>query len=129
MKHFLIKFNHGVEIGARLAYLGHYKRTKNPRILEIANDELRHRETLEYILVMDYEKPSIIIDGFFTVVGNGIRIACAIAPNWSLDFIARTMELFAVFNYRKLARQYPHIRDIFTEMADKEEEHERFFSA
>lgn len=36
MNHFMLKFNHGVEIGARLAYIGHFKRT--------GEAETRHEE-------------------------------------------------------------------------------------
>ena len=39
MKHFLLKFNHGVEIGAYLAYIGHFKRTNEARMVGTETNE------------------------------------------------------------------------------------------
>ena len=70
----MIKFNYGVELGAYLAYLGHYNRTGNIDVLFIAWDEHEHRKKLGEILDSLEERPSKLIDfGFPTgVSGNGV---------------------------------------------------------
>jgi rubrerythrin len=128
MKHFLLKFNHGVEIGARLAYLGHFQATGDIEIMKIADDEMEHRSILFVILMHYREKPSPLIDGFFTFVGTAIMRSCPYSPRWALDFIARSMELFAVVNYSALAIKYPLWNKVFNQMSEKEDEHKRYFS-
>ena len=127
MKHFLIKFNHGVEIGAMLAYVGHFFRTFDDRVWEIAMEEVEHRANLKNVLSDLGEKPSPIIDGSFRLIGNLIRFLCKISPIWSLDFIARMMELFAVFNYSRLAKAYPQYQSLFERMASAEQVHGDYF--
>lgn len=127
MKHFLLKFNHGVEIGANLAYLGHYRRTKDYRVLQIANDEVEHREAVAHLLSSFNEKPNKFIDNAFKVIGNAIFWACQISPNFALNIVARTMEAFAIFNYNNLAKKYPAHSELLLKMADKELEHKEYF--
>lgn len=128
MKHFGLKFSHGVEIGARLAYLGHYKRTRDQKILEIADDELVHRKELLKILENYSHKNSKLIDGVFYFIGGIIFLLCQVSPNFLLDFIARLLEKFAVFSYSSLANKYPNEKNMLIEMARKEEEHEKYFT-
>lgn len=128
MKHFLLKFNHGVEIGARSAYLGHWIRTNDPMVFEIANEELEHRTTLRFMLLELGHKPSPAIDWVFRRIGNVIYRACAWAPIWSLDLVARSMEIFAVFNYTRLARMYPKYSSSLRRMALAEDRHRRYFA-
>jgi len=128
MKYWLLKFNYGVEIGARLAYLGHYARTKDPRILEIADEELKHRAAVFAMLRQSGRWPSITICAFFLVVGNVIKALCAISPLFLLDFIARTMEVFAVANYEYLARLLPEFESVLLPMAAAEKVHQQYFS-
>lgn len=127
MKHFLLKFNHGVEIGARLAYLGHYARTGDKNIFCIANDELNHKQNLEIILRHYDSKPSRFIDGFFTIVGKTIQYLCHVSPLSLLDFIARTMETFAISNYSSLAERYPTFKVCLVEMGLREIKHREYF--
>lgn len=127
MKHFLLKFNHGVEIGAYLAYLGHADRTLDHNIYKITRDELRHRHTLSEMLKELGEEPNPIIDGVFTVVGSTIRWLCKFFPIRSLTFVARSMELFAIFSYSKLALRYPRWKEDFEYMAWNEKTHEAYF--
>lgn len=128
MKHFLLKFNHGVEIGARLAYIGHFERTGELGIYKIIEEEAEHRLFLKSLLAYHNELPSTVIDGIFTVVGNAIRVSCRVCPLWSLDLVARVMESFAVFNYTKLARVYLSFAPTFAMMAAAEDRHGRYFS-
>lgn len=128
MRHWLLKFNHGVEIGAYMAYVGHVHVTKDPNIAAIAREELDHREVIRQILKDHNETPSVIFDGFFTIVGTFIQYACLVSPKWSLDFIARVMEIFAVINYTKLSKIYGTEYVLtFIEMAKAEERHRLYF--
>jgi rubrerythrin len=127
LKHFFLKFNYGVEIGAFLAYRGHYRRTKDPRIKEIAIDEIEHKSNLFNMLYVLNEKPSEIINLIFTVVGTFIEKACLVSPVWMLNFVARSMEVFAIFNYRRLSKVYPEFQSTLLEMAEAEERHKLYF--
>ena len=127
MKHFYIKFNHGVEIGARLAYIGHYQRTKDKKILAIANDELTHQTILAMLLKRYDNKPSKVIDTFFYMVGSSISFLCQIFPKPLLNLVAASMEVFAVFSYSYLAKKYPEYNVTFLKMARKELEHKAYF--
>ena len=126
-KHWGLKFNHGVEIGARLAYLGHYKVTGNKKILAIANEELKHREFLEKTLRTRLSNTNKSIDMMFTIIGTMIQKLCYISPKWSLNLIARVLEMVAVISYTKLATKYPDIEQKLLQMANNEAEHERYF--
>jgi rubrerythrin len=127
-KYFLLKFNHGVEIGANLAYLGHYRRTQDQKVFDIAIEEFQHRETLKMVLQTYGLKPSLIWNGIFQGIGTSIFWLCQISPIWSLDLVARLMEKFAIFNYKALADLFPEHRDLFLKMSKAEEEHEAYFS-
>jgi demethoxyubiquinone hydroxylase (CLK1/Coq7/Cat5 family) len=128
MKHLLVKFNHGVEIGAYMAYRGHYRRTKDNKVHMISHDELEHRATLKRLLAFYGCKPSWIINGFFWIVGSLIYVACQVSPRFMLDFIARVMEVFAVFSYTKLAIRYPGNSVSFLKMAETEKDHQEYFT-
>jgi len=127
MKHFALKFNHGVEIGANLAYVGHYARTKDNYIRLIASEEIGHREELVAMLTQLGEKPSPIINMIFQFIGNIILKLCAVSPKFLLNIVAQSLEIFAVFSYRRLAKKYPEFADTLNEMADTEQEHENYF--
>lgn len=127
MKHFMLKFNHGVEIGAYLAYIGHASRTNCSWVRAIALDELNHRSELRRILQELGENPNPVIDKCFNMIGNSIMFMCKFCPLWSLNFIARTMEMFAIMNYKKLAISYPKYKSEFISMAKAEMNHELFF--
>ena len=128
MKHVFLKFTYAVEIGARLAYLGHYKVTKDLKVLEIANEELEHRERVAKILACYGQKPLPIFNLAFTVVGTVIQYACHISPRFMLNFIARSMEIFAVISYNRLAEMYPFHELEFWSMAKAEKRHEDYFT-
>lgn len=127
MNHFWLKFNHGVEIGAELAYRGHFKRTGDFAIQDIAIDELRHQKKLELILEHYNEKPSLIIDMMFYVIGSVIQALCLISPKFLLNLVAKSLEIFAVVSYANLAIRYSEFRHILIEMADNELSHELYF--
>lgn len=127
MKHFLLKFNHGVEIGANLAYIGHWQRTNDKKIYSICIDEVQHQLHLESILEDFDEVPSRVIDFIFRAIGHSIMFLCAFCPIWSLNLVARSMEIFAVYNYSKLAKKYPKYETLFLEMAKTEQEHKEYF--
>ena len=125
--HLGLKFNHGVEIGARLAYLGHYKRTQDPKILEIANDELEHQKQLKKILNHYGYNPSKIINGGFLIIGSFVFLMCQVSPIWSLNLVACVLEKFAVVSYKKLALNYKEFKSELISMEQAEAEHEIYF--
>lgn len=127
MKHFMLKFTHGVEIGAHLAYIGHYKRTRDQAVWQIALDELEHRRNVVSILGYYQEVPNQYINQAFESIGTIIMRLCAISPIFLLNIVARSLEVFAVFSYDRLAKMYPEHSTILTEMAIKEKEHELYF--
>lgn len=127
MKHFLLKFNAGVEIGARLAYEGHHARTKSGKIYLIIGDEKFHRRELINILSLLDDSTNPFIDWSFYLIGNTIKFLCKFMPLWSLDFVARVMELFAISNYEKLGKVYPQYKWTFDKMAAAEKDHEEYF--
>jgi hypothetical protein len=129
LKHFLLKFNHGVEIGAYLAYIGHYRRTLDVRVQAIAQDEIEHRSELVAFLKYYGECPNPVIDFCFTVVGTIIQKACHFSPRFALNFVARSMELFAVFNYDHLATIYPEFEYSFRHMSATEKRHATYFNS
>jgi hypothetical protein len=108
-----MKFNHGVEIGVKLAYGGHATRTNDPLIYKIVDEEEQHRMILSYELACLNCKSSFFIDMFFTVVGTVISMLCKVCPISWLNFVARFMEIFAVFSYERLAKLYPARRELF----------------
>lgn len=127
MKHFYLKFTHGVEIGAKLAYFGHYERTKDRNVLDIAYKEEEHRNAVETMLRHYGEEPSRVIDQVFGAIGNTIGLLCLISPRFMLNFVASSMETFAVFSYGYLAVIYPDFRENLTQMALEEQKHEQYF--
>lgn len=127
MNHLIIKFTHGVEVGARLAYLGHYNRTKDENVRKIANDELEHQARLLEILYHYKTQPSELIDTFFFIVGSTIRFLCNYSPLFLLNKVASIMEIFAIVNYDYLATIYPEFSESFLEMEEKELEHKYYF--
>lgn len=128
MKFILLKFNHGVEIGARLAYLGHYKRTNDINIKKIADDELEHRTVIKTVLNKYNKDSSLLIDGIFYIIGNIIKYTCLVSPLSLLNFVARILERFAVFNYKKISKLFPEETELFLDMAKVELEHDIYFS-
>lgn len=128
MKHILLKFNYAVEIGARLAYLGHYKVTNDENIKQIADEELAHREAVKWVLKQYDEKPFFLFNWIFYFIGNIIQLACYFSPRFMLDYVARSMELFAVFNYKKLGLIYPDYYELFKYLEDAEEQHRLYFT-
>ena len=129
MKHFMLKFNHGVEIGAALAYNGHYARTNDMRVKLIEFDEIEHKVNLEVMLSHYNEVPNPFIDLSFTIIGNTIRYLCRFSPRFLLNFIASSMEAFAIFNYKYLIKTYPEFEFKLYVMAITEMEHEKYFKA
>ena len=123
-----LKFNHGVEIGASWAYLGHYLRTRDINILKIHHEENDHRSKLDCILFEMGERPNKYIDRFFTFIGKSIYYMCRYSPTFTLDIVASIMEKFAVFSYKSLSKTMPQHKQLFLEMAETEQKHDDFFN-
>jgi hypothetical protein len=127
MKQFGLKFNHGVEIGAYHAYIGHWRRTKDTKVLLIAMDEMAHKHKIEAMLESYGESPSRIIDFIFFNIGKTVGLFCKFSPIFMLDFVARTLEQFAFISYDYLAQKNLDFQVELCKMADKELEHEQYF--
>ena len=72
-------------------------------------------------------KSNKIIDKVFWFIGTSVGLACKVFPLWSLNLVARSLEMFAVFSYERLAIRYPEFESIFLKMARSEKRHELFF--
>jgi hypothetical protein len=127
MKHLLLKFTYSVELGAYLAYKGHFNRTNDLLIETIMWDEVHHREVCAGFLKELGSGPTKWFDIPFFLIGSSIKWLCKFCPLWSLDFVARLMEVFAVASYDQLSLKYPQYALKFHEMSDAEAEHAEFF--
>lgn len=125
----MLKFTHGVEIGAHLAYLGHYQRTRDINVFKIAYDEDLHKKQIKIILRTHKTKPNPIIDLMFYIVGSIVRYLCYISPVFLLNKVAMLLEMFAVFSYEGLANRFPDHRDTLLEMGETEKRHIEYFKA
>lgn len=128
MKLLMLKFTYGVEVGAHLAYLGHYTRTKDLKVLSIAYDEDLHKKQIAIILRNHKTKPSLLINSVFFIIGNIVRYLCYISPKFLLNKVATTLELFAVFSYKELAKRFPDYKKVLEEMEETEQAHANYFT-
>jgi hypothetical protein len=128
MKHVLLQFNYGVEIGARLAYLGHFRATGDINVLDIAEDEFHHRCQLRAILAGYGKKPSRLINSCFYLIGKIVQVLCPFTPEFLLNYVATCLEIFAIFSYTRLAKVFPEHAVTLNEMAATEERHRQYFS-
>ena len=127
MRLWMLKFTHGVEIGAYLAYLGHYSRTKDPEVLKIAYEEDLHKKQLKIILRTYKSSTNPIIDFIFYAIGNMVRYLCYISPVFLLNKVATVLEVFAIYSYRELAKEFQDSKEILLEMGKTEERHKEYF--
>lgn len=123
----MLQFTHGVEIGAHQAYLGHFARTGDLKVKDIANDEMLHQKQIRYMLAICKSKTNPLFDIPFFVIGRTVSLLCRISPRFMLNIIANLMEKFAVFSYNQLAERFPDFRETLLEMAATELEHEEYF--
>lgn len=128
LRHVFLRFNYGVEIGARLAYLGHYRATGDYNVLMIANEEERHGAKVAEILSFYNRQPTAIFNVPFTVIGHSIYWLCQVSPKSMLDSVAKMMEMFAIFNYTQLSKLYPDWKTTFLLMAEAEDKHKTYFT-
>ena len=129
MKLTLLKLSYAIEIGAYLAYIGHYKRSNDFRVKCIALEELRHMIMIRDILQDHNTTPSKFFNSVFFVIGMIIKHLCRITPKRLLNLVAGVLEIFNVVNYNYLGRKFPDHYYEFTEMAECEYEHEVYFLA
>lgn len=127
MKYLFLQFCYAVEIGAHLAYVGHYRRSGDPEIRRIANDELRHMVFLKKILALYGKKPLPVFNAAFFLIGNVIQRFCYVSPLFLLDSVARIMEKFALFSYNTASDLFPQHNVGFDDMYAQEAEHEEYF--
>lgn len=123
----LLKFCFAVEIGAYLAYVGHYRSSKDKKIKSIMRDELSHMVYIKRVLASYDEKPTAVFSLPFLIIGHMIRLTCRITPKPMLDFVARIMEKFNVVSYDYMAKAFPEHSETFLGMMQNEYEHEIYF--
>jgi hypothetical protein len=54
---------------------------------------------------------------------------CLISPAFLLNKIAYLLEIFAIWSYNDLVKEYPKYKELMVEMANTEEEHRKYFKA
>ena len=129
MKLLLLKLSYAIEIGAYLAYTGHYKVTNDKEIRRIAREELRHMVMIKRILASYNTTPNKLFNLKFLAVGNTIKYSCYILPKWFLNWGAGLLEILNVVNYNHMAKMFPEFEKEFKEMQRNEEEHEQYFKS
>ena len=127
MKWMKLKFTYSVELGASLAYKGHFKRTGDCNIRAIVQDELDHRSFLGCLLFENGQEPNMIVDAIFRAIGNMVSVLCIVSPLFLLNKIAYLLEIFAIYSYYDLAKEFPVYETQFLEMAMTEERHRDYF--
>lgn len=128
MKWIFLRFCYAVEIGAYLAYVGHYKKSKDSVVKKIKRQELEHMVHIKTILRDANKKPYMPFNIFFFLIGSTIKYLCAISPLLILDGIAQIMEVFNIISYDILVNRFPEYKGIFNKMEKQESEHEKYFS-
>ena len=123
----MLKFTYGVEIGAHLAYLGHYGRTKDLNISNISKEEKQHQEIIVTILREHGTTTNFFINSIFWIIGTIIRYLCYISPVFLLNRVATALEIFAVYSYKDLSIKFPKNKALLLEMGRTEEEHIKYF--
>ena len=127
MKWWKVKFTYSVELGAYLAYKGHFKRTGDCNIKNIAGEEAFHRSFLFALMHENGQKPNEILDFIFRTIGNIVAVLCRISPLFLLNKVAYLLELFAIYSYNDLAKEFPVYEIEFMKMAMAEERHKDYF--
>jgi rubrerythrin len=128
MKFIFLRFCYGVEIGAYLAYVGHYEASGDRFIKSIKRDELRHMVMIKRVLAAHGRKPSLLFNIPFLIIGNIIRLTCKITPLVLLDGVAQIMEVFNIISYDIMAKSFPKYKQLFNEMEQNEKDHEIYLS-
>jgi demethoxyubiquinone hydroxylase (CLK1/Coq7/Cat5 family) len=124
----LLKFCYAVEIGAYLAYVGHYKVTSDKQVKLISKDELGHMVQLQRIMTQRNTNPSFLFNVIFYVLGKCIQKTCLITPRFLLNKVAKVMELFNIFSYSRMAKLLPEYSSVFQEMELNETQHSNYFT-
>lgn len=127
MRLFLLKLAYAIEIGAYLAYVGHYHKSRNLKVKLIAMEELRHMIYLKQILLDFNTYPSFCLSLGFFAIGSVIRHLCKITPLRLLNLVAGSLEILNVINYNYLSKLFPGYESTFAEMAAAEKNHEEYF--
>lgn len=123
----LLKFCHGVEIGAYWAYQGHYRVTQDPQIRKISKEELKHMVLIRRVLISYGTKPNIFFNAGFYVIGKIVFRLCFLTPHLALDLVAGFLEKLNIVSYFYMAQKFPEYASLFEEMQANEASHEEYF--
>ena len=124
----LLQLSYAIEIGAELAYLGHYIRTRDSNIYKISNDEFKHQKELKRMLKLVNCSPNTLFNFIFSVIGIFIFILCQISPKFLLNKVALFLEIFAINNYNYIGNRMPFFKKELVKMAKVENEHKEYFN-
>jgi hypothetical protein len=128
IKLLFLKFCYAVEIGAYLAYVGHYKRSSDKVVKTIMREELIHMVHIKRILAFYNNKPNILFNLVFLLIGHCVRLTCQVTPLVILDGVAQIMEVFNIISYDILSKSFTQFSGVLSKMSDQELQHERYFS-
>ena len=127
MRFLWLKLAYAIEIGAYLAYVGHYAKSNDTKVLAIAKEELRHMVTIKIILNCYNKKPNHLFNLLFFCMGTLIRYSCGLFPKRLLDKVASLLEVLNVMNYNYMAKLFPVFRQDFISMEKAEVRHKEYF--
>lgn len=123
----LLKCCYAIEIGAHLAYVGHYKVTDDKEIRRISNEELRHMVMISAVLSAYGTVPNRLMNTVMYCVGKSVQLACRVTPKAGLALVAGMLEKMNIVSYRYMAEKFPRFEHEFIEMQRNEAEHEQYF--
>ena len=129
MKLFLLKICYSIEIGAYLAYTGHFAVTGDKEIRRISREELRHMVLIDRVLKAYKATPNKLFNTLFLLIGTTVKYSCYISPKIGLNLVASLLEKFNVVSYNYMADKFPEYKDLFIEMQENEHEHEIYFAS
>lgn len=134
----LLKFSHGVEVGAWNAYKGHRESLTDKDEIEtiafIQEEELGHQINLEYFLEDLNSSISPTIDFIFKMVGKLMGFLCKVLGHRLPMRGAGMIETLGVINYRIVANEarkcgFERMAQVLDEMGATEIEHKKYFQA
>jgi len=132
----LLRKAYSGELGAALAYNGHWRSLKDPvevlEIQKIEQDEWAHRKRIGEMLSEMGSGPKRFKDSCILILGNGLKYLCFVSGWYLPMYVAGWLEARNVVEYEvaaNLAKEagYPQYTGDLKEMAEAEREHELYF--
>lgn len=134
-----MKAAHAIEVGASLAYYGHYRSlpqdsSERLNVFLIMKDEIKHRKTLYCQLAEMGECTNPVLDGAFWLIGSSISLACHLMGRDLAMWGARIMEKLGTVCYLELSRTARDLGEtalegMLVDMFAAEKRHEEYFKS